>query len=166
MASAVKLEIAIAEAESELDDAPFAKASDPLFRLHMRRWAMRDGDLADFVPVRDPHLRLVEFEFDVKEFWAVRTVAEFPAVTTPCPSYIAAFKSNDDEQRAPLLVDGLTARILKLSDGTRNAVEIARQLRHESDASATDDILQWIEKLFLCGLLGLHEVSKSARAKV
>jgi hypothetical protein len=166
MASALQVEIAIAEAESAVDGAVSAPVSDPLFRLHMRQWAMKKGDLADLVPVRHPQLRLVEFDFDVMELRGARTVADFPSVTTRRPSYIVAFKFTKDEQREPLFVDELTARILKLSDGRRSAADIVRQLDRENGKAAKDDILKWIEQLFLRGLLGLQEVPETTEAGI
>jgi transposase len=127
---------------------------------------MKKGDLADLVPVRDPQLRLVEFDFDVMELRGARTVADFPSVTTRRPSYIVAFKFTKDEQREPLFVDELTARILNLSDGRRSAADIARQLHRENGKSAKDDILKWIEQLFLRGLLGLQEVPETTEAGI
>ena len=66
---AVRAEIAIAAAESEADKS--GPADDPLFRLRIRHWAMEEGDLAALVPVRDPQLRVVAFDYDVSEFMGV-----------------------------------------------------------------------------------------------
>ena len=65
-----------------------------------------------------------------------------------------AFVRSGDRQAGPLLVDGLTARALELSDGTRTAAEIVEALDREFDSGATEDTLGWIEKLFLRGLSG------------
>jgi hypothetical protein len=60
-AAAIRLEIAIAEAEND-DGASPATELDPLFRLRMKRWAMLDNDLARLRPVRDPRLRITTFD--------------------------------------------------------------------------------------------------------
>jgi glycosyltransferase involved in cell wall biosynthesis len=132
------------------------EASDPLFRLRIKRWAMGDGDLPALVPVRDQELRVVEFDRDALQSIGIPPAVELPAVPTTQRSYLVTFAASDDEQRDPLLVDALTARILELSDGTRTAAEIIGQLDH-SGPSATDDNLMWIERLFLCGLIRLQD---------
>jgi len=58
--------------------------------------------------------------------------------------------------REPLLVDAVTSRILRLSDGTRTAAEIADAMGSGSDASA-EKTISWIENLFQLGLLSLQE---------
>ena len=55
-AAAIRLEIAIAEAEDSAGADVASVALDPLFRLRTRRWAVVEGDLAGLVPVRDPRL--------------------------------------------------------------------------------------------------------------
>ena len=106
-------------AEREADEASPVEASDPLFRLRIGRWAMGEGDLAGLVCLRDPRLRLLAFDFDVAELMAVRTAADLAATRTPGRSHIVAFGRSDGAGREPLAVDGLTASILELSDGTR-----------------------------------------------
>jgi hypothetical protein len=54
-----------------------------------------------------------------------------------------------------LVVDGRTARILELSDGTRTAAEILGQLDDEH-AGPRENELGWIEYLFLHGLISLQ----------
>jgi glycosyltransferase involved in cell wall biosynthesis len=157
LASAVKVEIAIAEAEGETDGATAAKVSDPLFRLHMARWAMDEQDLARLVPVRDPQLRVLAFDYDVSGFLAAQSAAEFPVRLTQSPSYLVAFRRNGHEQREPLLVDRATAQILELCDGTRTAAQIAGQLNQ--DKAEIDDNLRWIEGLFRRRLIRLEEAS-------
>jgi hypothetical protein len=154
MASAIKVEIAIAEVEGEAD-CP-AKGSDPLFRLHMGRWAMDQQDLAGLIPVRDPQLRVLEFDFEISGLLAAQSVAEFPVLLSQRPSYVVAFVRNEHEQREPLLVDRATAQILNLCDGTRTAAQIASQLNHDEDA-AIEDNLRWIEELFQRRLILLDE---------
>jgi hypothetical protein len=85
-----------------------------------------------------------------------RSAAEIPEFPTQSPSYVVAFGSADDERREPLLIDGVTARILVLCDGTRTAAQIVRQLDQEGDMAGTDN-LGWIENLFLCGLVHLRD---------
>ena len=59
-------------------------------------------------------------------------------------------------QRRSMLVDRHTARILELSDGARTARGIAEQLDREFENANHPDHLQWIEELFLSGLVGLR----------
>jgi glycosyltransferase involved in cell wall biosynthesis len=159
LASAVKVEIAIAEAEGETDSAAPATGSDPLFRLHMGRWAMDEQDLAGLVPIRDPQLRVLVFDYDVSGFMTATSAAEFP-VLTQSPSYLVAFKRRGHEQREPLLVDRATAQILELCDGTRTAAQIASHF-DQKEAEAIDDNLRWIEGLFLRRLIRLEEASRN-----
>jgi hypothetical protein len=60
-------------------------------------------------------------------------------------------------QRRSMLVDRHTARILELSDGARTAREIAEQLHREFENTNPPDHLQWIEELFLSGMVGLRD---------
>jgi hypothetical protein len=155
LAAAVRIELAVAAAEDdgEQSDVPAA----PLFRVRSQQWPTSDDGLASLAPVRDPRLRILEFDHDVADFLGARTAADFPAVTRPGPSYIVAFGGSGGGRREPLLVDRLTARILMLSDGKRSAGELAQELGHHSDASAQADNLEWIEHLFVCGLIGLRD---------
>jgi glycosyltransferase involved in cell wall biosynthesis len=159
LASAVEVEIAIAEAEGESDGATAARVSDPLFRLHMARWAMDEQSLAGLVPVRDTQLRVLAFDYDVSGFLAAQSAAEFPVRLTQSPSYLVAFRRDGHEQREPLLVDRATAQILELCDGTRTAAQIAGQLNQ--DEAAIEDNLRWIEGLFRRGLIRLEEASRN-----
>jgi hypothetical protein len=68
-----------------------------------------------------------------------------------------AFGGSEDERRDPLLVDELTVRILRLSDGTRTSAEIVEALIKDGGTSADDDHIAWIEELFLLGLLSLRD---------
>jgi glycosyltransferase involved in cell wall biosynthesis len=157
LAQAVQIEIAVATAEDEADRAgPMAKR-DPLFRLRLAQWAMKEGTLAELVPVRDPQLRIVEFDFDASQFLGAQTIAAFPAIAAPRRSFIAAFGNSDDGRRAPLLVDELTARILRLSDGTLTTSEILTELRLEDRTAAVDDTVAWIENLFRLALVALQD---------
>jgi glycosyltransferase involved in cell wall biosynthesis len=154
-AAAVRIEIAVAAAEDDGDQADRPAASDPLFRLRSRQWAMPEDGTAGLVPIRNPQIRIVEFDFDVTRFLGARSTADLPAITGPGPSYIVAFGGSNGGWRAPLLVDGLTAHILKLSDGTRSGAEIARELGQQADRSREADNLKWIEHLFVCDLIML-----------
>ena len=150
---AIRLEIAIASAERE---ATSRGGPDPLFRLLVPRWAMGDGDLAGLVPLRDPRLRIVEFDYDVAEFRSAQTLAELPEVPTPARSYIVVFGQCQKAPRQPLLVDSLTARILKLSDGRRTVSEIVTELDSHAGSPTAADNMKWIEGLFVHRLLSLQ----------
>jgi hypothetical protein len=167
---AVEIEIAVATAETAPDDGRDVEDVDPLFRLRIRRWALGADDLAGLLPIRDPQMRIVEFAFDVAQYLGVRTVADFPRGPTPGPSHIVAFVHSDGAQRSPLLVDDVTARILQLSDGTRTALQIARQSTAQRRVSAIEERLEWIENLFRRGLIGLLdpdiERSQTCRAHI
>jgi len=162
LALAVRVEMAVAMTEDEADKTSSTESFDPLFRLRINRWAMKEGTLAGLVPVRDPQLRIVEFDYDVSQFLGAQTVAAFPAVATPRRSYIVAFGCSDDGRRDPLLVDELTARILQLSDGTRTTSEIVGKLNQEIGTSTIEDNIRWIENLFLLGLLSLRDTRAKA----
>jgi hypothetical protein len=98
---------------------------------------------------------VIELDHDAADFMQVRSLAELPAVPTARRSFIVAFGRSGGAARDPLLVDEATAHILRLSDGTRTAAEIARQLG-EGGASAADN-LAWIEGLFARGLISLTD---------
>jgi hypothetical protein len=158
LAQAVQIEIAVAMAENDADRTGPSARHDPLFRLHLAQWAMKDGILPELVPVRDPQLRIVEFDFDASQFMGAQTVAAFPAVAAPRRSFIATFGCSEDGRRAPLLVDKLTARILRLSDGTLTTSEILAELSLEDGTAAMDDSMGWVENLFRLGLVALQDV--------
>jgi glycosyltransferase involved in cell wall biosynthesis len=157
LAAAVQIEIAVAAAEDQGGQTGPSAVRDPLFRLCSRQWAMPEDGLAELVPVRDPQLRILTFDYDVADFLDARTAADFPVVTRSGPSHIVAFRSSGGKRRQPLIVDGLTAHILVLSDGKLSAAEIARELSRQSDASVEADNLKWIEHLFVCGLIWLRD---------
>ncbi len=159
LALAVRTEIAVAAAEHEADKTSTTERSDPLFRLRLRRWAVKKGTVEKLVPVRDPQLRLIEFDYDVSDFLGAQSVAAFPAAVTMRPSYIVAFACSDGERRVPMLIDETTARILHLSDGTRTISEIASELSRAIETPPTNDNIRWIEKLFLLGLVLLRDTS-------
>ena len=156
LALAVRTEIAVAAAEEEADGTAPQTIADPLFRLRLKRWALKDGELAGLVPLRDASLRIVEFDYDVSTFLGVASVADFPATVAPGRSYIVVFGRSQHGPREPLLIDPVTSRILRLSDGARTAAEIADAMGSGSDASA-EKTISWIENLFQLGLLSLQE---------
>jgi glycosyltransferase involved in cell wall biosynthesis len=154
--TAVRLEIAIADAEREADAAGAAERPDPLFRLRTRRWAMLKSDLSELVPIRDPGFRILTFDEDVSQYREAGSLADFPATPAPGPSHILAFGFSDSREQDPLLVDAQTVRILELSDGRRTASQIARQMHREHQTARPKDYLDRIESLFVEGLLGLQ----------
>jgi glycosyltransferase involved in cell wall biosynthesis len=160
MIAAVEVEIAVAGAESEGETG---EACDPLFRLSIARWALAEGDLAGLVPVRDRRIRLLEFDYDVTQFMAVRTAADFPAVLARRRSYLVAFRAADGDQRGPLVVDEISARILALSDGTRTVSDVLRDLDISAENQIKSGNIKWIERLLVNGLLSLRDDPAVAR---
>jgi len=156
LALAVRAEIAVAVAEEEADRMIPQETTDPLYRLRLKRWALRDRDLAGLIPLRDAQLRIVDFDYDVSEFLGVRTIADFPDAVSPRRSHIVVFGRSPHGRREPLLIDELTSRILRLSDGTRTASEISNETAQAADVSAEENI-KWIEDLFLLGLVSLRD---------
>jgi hypothetical protein len=154
-AAAAAIKVAIAAAEKEADKSGSAKDCDALFRLRMGRWAMADSDLAGLVPLRDRRLRVIEIDQDVSEITGARTVPELPASPTPGRSHVVVFGRSGDARRSPLFVNAVTARILELSDGTRTASDILRELDREPGLSTGRD-LTWIERIFIEGLVSLQ----------
>ncbi len=156
IAAAVRLEIKLAEAEQDM--TPDADHSDPLFRLQINHWAMRDDELVDLVPVRDRRLRILEFDFDVSEFQNVRTLDDLPAAPKPAMSYLAVFAGED--ARAPMHIDPTTARILQFCDGTRRVSDVLECLTEDATA---DEQLGWVEQLLVHGLIGLRQHTDTGR---
>jgi glycosyltransferase involved in cell wall biosynthesis len=156
VASAISLEIAIAEAESTAAAASPAENVDPMFRLRTKRWAMVDGVFSGLVPIRDPQLRMMTF--DVSDLRDGESEPGSPAARTPRPRHIVAFaQANGGERRGPLFVSEQTARILELSDGTRTVLEIATETGKGTHRADRRRALQQIEELFVSGLLWLRE---------
>ena len=120
---------------------------------------MADSDLGGLMPIRDPRLRVIEFDYDVSGFMPGRTVAELPVLPTQRRSYIVAFGRSDGGRREPLLVDGVTAGILALSDGTRTAADIAEELNLPATGQGRAENLKWIEDLSVQGLISLRDES-------
>jgi hypothetical protein len=168
LALAIRTEIAVAEAEEEADKAPPTESIDPLFRLQLKQDALQDGDLASLIPATNAELRIVEFDYDVSEFLGVQSAADFPATVTPDKSYIAVFGRFQHGRREPLVVDALTAEILRLCDGTRTvsdiccaiapkmAPKIAPKMAPKTGAVA-EQTVAWIENLFVLGLVSLRD---------
>jgi glycosyltransferase involved in cell wall biosynthesis len=149
--AAIRLEIAIAEAESTAGSNGQVEGLDPLFRLRTTRWGMVDGDLAGLVPVRDPQLRMLTF--DVSDLVDAQT----EAARAPRSRHVVAFAQVSGERREPLFVSDETARILERSDGTLTALEIATETGTDNQSEGVRRGLRQIEELFVSGLLWLHE---------
>ncbi len=160
-AAAVAIEIAIAAAE---DDGPTGEPPDPLFRISRRRWALAGDDLRDMVPLRDPRLRVLAFDFDVADFLGVRRAEDLPATPNPRRSYVVAFARTGEGGRGPLVVDAVTARILQLSDGTRTVGEIHDLV--EGASRAVTRHFAWIENLFVEGLISLSDARLKRTARL
>lgn len=152
---AVQAEIAVAAAESDADAASPDEQGDPLFRLRIGRWAMGEDDLAGLVCIRDPRLRVLVFDFEVADLMAVRTANDLATPPRPRRSYIIAFGRSNCGRRDPLVVDRATAEILALSNGTRTAMEIVRELNNLGFAFRDEEGLKRIEYLFAQGLISL-----------
>jgi hypothetical protein len=150
-ASAVRLEIAIAEAEES--DAPH-KPLDPLFRLRTKRWALGKGDLAGLMPIRDPRARMMTFDASDLE---AQPRAQRRTPQRPRPCHVVAFATANGERREPLFVSDQIARILALSDGTRTALEIDKEVGAGNGHANRGNGLEQIEELFLSGLLTLQD---------
>jgi glycosyltransferase involved in cell wall biosynthesis len=156
LALAIRTEIAVAIAEKDADKASSTEPVDPLFRLRLKRGALQDGDLASLIPAANAELRIVEFDYDVSEFLGVQSAADFPATVAPRTSHIAVFGRSPHGRRDPLLIDALTAEILRLCDGTRTVLEISEAMRPKAEA-LTAQTVAWIENLFVLGLVSLRD---------
>jgi hypothetical protein len=157
---AVEAEIAVAAAECDADVTSVGEPGDPLFRLRIGRWGMTTDDVADLICVRDPHLRLLAFDFDVAALAAVRTVDDLAKPPASRRSYIVAFGRSAGRhggRRDPLVIDAATARILDLSDGTRSASQLVTELNREGQLFGRDVALKRIEGLFAHGLILLQD---------
>ena len=116
---------------------------------------MVDGDLAELVPVRDPQLRMMMF--DVSELVDGQTQPGSPAARAPRSRHVVAFAQVNGERRDPLFISDETAQILKLSDGTRTALEMSKELGSNNQVDGVQRALRQIEELFVSGLLWLHD---------
>jgi hypothetical protein len=154
---AVQTEIAVAAAEQEIDDAGLPEQSDPLFRLHIARWAVAERDIGRLTCTRSRWLRVLAFAYDVSQLMGVRTAQDLAAPLPARPSYLVAFGRGDGGRRDPFLVDGTTARILDLSDGTRSAAEIVAELNREFGILEANNYLKRIQHLFIHDLISLQD---------
>ena len=161
-AQAVKVEIAIAVAQAECEDAIDGADPDPLFRLDCRRWAIAENELGGLMPIRAANIRVLLFDYDVAEFRGATSVDDFPPAASPHASALVVFGRTAGARRDPLLIDSRTADIIELSDGTRTAAEIIRHLNPQAAGRVVEDELRWIEKLFLDGLLRLQAARVNA----
>jgi len=109
LAAAVNIEIEIANAEEDAD-ANSPVGTDPLFRLRRRHWAPLAKNISALIPLRDPQLRILAFNYDVSLFLGARTIADLPAVLGPGRSYMIAFARSGGSRRTPLVVDAETAQ--------------------------------------------------------
>lgn len=152
LAQAVQVEIAVATAQAEHLVADTDERSGPPARP-----VVRDHDRGDMVPVRDPHMQVLEFPFDAGAFRGIDSVRGFPATIGPGPSYLAVFR--DCDSRGPLLIDPQTARICALSDGTRSIADIVNELNQKGYRNDPLDYPAWFEDLALRGLLTLRSIT-------
>jgi hypothetical protein len=156
MISAIKIEIAIAEAEEEADSTTPTGDFTRLAGLQNGRWAMDEEDFSAAVPLRDPRVCVLTFDYDISAFMVARNTADFPIRLKQTPSHLVAFRCTGRERREPLLVDATTARILQLSDGTRTVAQVAGEIGGDK---SIDDHLGWIEELFRRQLIRLEHAS-------
>jgi glycosyltransferase involved in cell wall biosynthesis len=157
---AVQAEIAVVAAESDADATDAGEPGDPLFRLRIGRWGMANEDLAGLICLRDPRLRVLEFDFDVTQLTMVRTADDLALPPPPRRSYIVAFgrsEGPDGARRDPLIIDAASARILQLSDGARGAAEIVVELKREGHLPGDAARFKRIEDLFAHGLILLRD---------
>lgn len=154
---AVEIEITVATAEQTLGELRDGDKNKSFVRLNIPRWAIDSSDLAQLLPIQNPRMNIIKFNFDVSHYLTSRNVGEFPVVVTRLPSYVLVFAPAKGRRSEPLLVDGATARILQLSEGRQTALEIAAQLESEEGATSVEDSLAWIEELFRRGLIGLRD---------
>jgi glycosyltransferase involved in cell wall biosynthesis len=165
LAQAVQVEVAIAEAERDADKSKETKCSDPLFRLQTRQWAFDARDLAGLVPVRGARQSVVRFEFDVAALRDVGDMDALPEALETTPSHVVVFARTDDYRREPLQIDGFTAQVLELGDGTRTAGEIVTALGKRAKSAMADN-LKWIEQLFVLNLIQLRNKTETGRKAV
>jgi hypothetical protein len=74
----------------------------------------------------------------------------------PPAELLVVFGRCGGECRDPLMVDGFTAQVLELCDGTRTAGTIVEKLNSRRRTAATGRDLRWIEHLFVQGLIQLQ----------
>jgi len=154
---AVEIEITVATAERTLEELRDGETQETFVRLNIGRWALDSDDFAQLVPIQNPHLNIIKFDFDVSHYLTSRNVDEFPVAVTRRPSYVVVFAPAKGRRSEPLLVDSSTARMLQLCDGRLTALAIATQLKSEEGTTSVEDSLAWIEELFRRGLIGLRD---------
>jgi glycosyltransferase involved in cell wall biosynthesis len=154
---AVEIEITVATAERALGEIRKGETQKVFVRLDIGRWALDSNDFAQLLPIQNPHLNIIKFEFDVAHYLTSRKVSEFPAAVAKRPSYVVVFAPAEGRRSEPLLVDSATALILRLSEGKLTARQIATRLASEEGAAIIEDNLAWIEELFRRGLIGLRD---------
>jgi hypothetical protein len=155
-AAAIRIEIAIAEAELSLAGVGFAAGRDPFFRLRAGRWGMVDGELACLYPRREPNLRIVSV--DVAELQSKGRRARKPDFRN-----FAVFARTDGEQpRERLMLSEVVVSALRLCDGARSAQEIVGLLAAENAPLNPTEALRLIEELFVAGVLWLHGESAAS----
>jgi hypothetical protein len=160
LAAAVRIEVALAQAELEPAGSGGGADYDPLFRVRIDGWALEDADVGTLIPVRDPRLRVLRFDFDVAPFRGVLAAKKLPVALDRRPSHLAVFAG--DRRHEPLLVDPVTAHILDLCDGARSVKQIVALIA----GSASDpNHMRWIENMFACGLIGLRQKAERTMAR-
>jgi glycosyltransferase involved in cell wall biosynthesis len=152
----VVAEIAVATAEDDIEATP-APDFDPLFRLHMKRWAVDDDDLLALFPVRDPRVRLIEFDIDVSIYLTMPATDCLSKTPAPGRSFLVAFAQSDGERRGPLLVEERTAEILVLCDGTHTVSEVFEHCDRHRPGFDQDARRRCIAQLLTSGLVSLHD---------
>jgi glycosyltransferase involved in cell wall biosynthesis len=165
VAAAVRVEVAVAEAESANDKIASDTEVTPSVGGTATRWAIGDGDIGSLCPVRGRNMRLLTFDHDISAFRGVDRLEDLPVMPVAArPSYLVVFGRGSE--RPPLIVDPVTARILQLSDGTRTADTIMALLKQEDVLSvAVDDDLGWIETLFVEGLVCLRDTDLASASR-
>jgi glycosyltransferase involved in cell wall biosynthesis len=162
LAQAVDVELSIAQTEAALDNEPPDElADDPLFRLDIDEWALVEGSLGRMNPIRSGRTRILRFDHDISQLLQMQSLTDFPDELGSAPSQLVVFARSDE--REPLLIDGFTARILELSDGTHTGEQICDRLQQEDLHSTSSGHLAWIENLMVCGLLGLRSPTHALR---
>jgi glycosyltransferase involved in cell wall biosynthesis len=153
---AIEIELTVATAEHALG-ARNGETKKPFVRLNIGCWALDSNDFAQLVPIQNPHLNIIKFDFDVARYLGSHKVSEFPVIVTKRPSYVVVFTPTEGRRNEPLLVDSATARALQLSEGKLTTLQIATQLACGKGTSTVEDSLAWIEELFRRGLIGLRD---------
>ena len=87
LALGVRIEIAIAEAESEPARDLDESKSDPLY-LRIGQWALTNEDFAGVLPVRDQNLRILAFDYDISDVRGARTAARSSRSAHAPSSYV------------------------------------------------------------------------------